>query len=266
MFFGFSNQPNRKGPPVVKKKMKPMSFGMGFSSNFGNPGKTKRKKNSINKGDWDRDGVTNMFDCRPFNHKKQDFIYGWQKPVNGKIIPAEKGESIKYGGRGSGHSGTGLYGYSTPQRAMKDKHVYGAERDLYSIEIKKPFKPNSAKAQKKYTEGWNNADFHDTLKDVKNQELTDENKAWIVERLDAYGIETTPEKIQRARDISDEKEINPANIILGDEGYDGIIYPEDDEIMDTHWGGSVKFEEEDVDENSPKIVKINQPGEVDDNK
>lgn len=73
MFFGFSNQPKRGGPPVVKRKAKPMSFGMGFGSNFGNPGKTKLRKNSMNKGDWDRDGVSNMFDCRPMNFRKQDY-------------------------------------------------------------------------------------------------------------------------------------------------------------------------------------------------
>ena len=84
MFFGFSNQPKRRGPPVVKKKMQPMSFGMGFSSNFGNPGKTKRKKNSMNKGDWDRDGVTNMFDCRPLNFRQQDFKRN-QESFNKKI-------------------------------------------------------------------------------------------------------------------------------------------------------------------------------------
>ena len=73
MFFGFSNQPKRRGPPVVKQKMQPMSFSGMLSGNLsmGNPGQTKSKKNSMNKGDWDRDGVGNMFDCRPFNFRKQ---------------------------------------------------------------------------------------------------------------------------------------------------------------------------------------------------
>jgi len=73
MFFGISNQPKRRGPPVVKKQVQPMNFsGVLGRTNMANPGFNKKKKGSMNKGDWDRDGVGNMRDCRPFNFMKQD--------------------------------------------------------------------------------------------------------------------------------------------------------------------------------------------------
>ena len=35
-------------------------------------GFNNKKRSSISNGDWDRDGVKNMKDCSPFDHKKQD--------------------------------------------------------------------------------------------------------------------------------------------------------------------------------------------------
>jgi len=205
-------------------------------------------------GDKDKDGVKNMFDCKPLDKKRQDFIYGWQTAVNKKIIPAEKGMSVRYGGRGSGHSGTGLYGYSTKEKALKEKSVYEDERSLYKIEIKKPFKPNSDEAERRFSPGWNNADFHATLRDIKNEDLDNEVVEKIKEKLDAYGLKKTSEQIRNAREISDKKEINPANIIIGEEGYDGVIYEEGD-LMDSHYGGSVKFEEKDIDESEVEKIE-----------
>ena len=36
------------------------------------PGFNRRKRSSVSKGDWDRDGVRNRKDCEPLNWKKQD--------------------------------------------------------------------------------------------------------------------------------------------------------------------------------------------------
>jgi len=36
------------------------------------PGFNRRKRGSVNKGDWDRDGVTNLKDCDAMNFRKQD--------------------------------------------------------------------------------------------------------------------------------------------------------------------------------------------------
>ena len=35
------------------------------------PGFNRKKKGSISKGDWDRDGVKNRKDCEPLNFRKQ---------------------------------------------------------------------------------------------------------------------------------------------------------------------------------------------------
>jgi len=36
------------------------------------PGFSNKKRNSISKGDFDRDGVSNRKDCEPLNFRKQD--------------------------------------------------------------------------------------------------------------------------------------------------------------------------------------------------
>ena len=36
------------------------------------PGFNNKKRSSVSRGDWDRDGVTNLKDCNAMNWKKQD--------------------------------------------------------------------------------------------------------------------------------------------------------------------------------------------------
>ena len=36
------------------------------------PGFNNKKRSTISRGDWDRDGVSNRKDCEPLNFKKQD--------------------------------------------------------------------------------------------------------------------------------------------------------------------------------------------------
>jgi len=246
--------PNKENVRTLLNQFKEISSKKDSNLNWA---EAKRKYPNLKpNADTDRDGVSNRFDCRPLNRNRQDLIYGWQNPVEGKIIPAEKGRSVRYGGRGTGHSGTGVYGYASKEKAMKDKHVYaGEDRSLYAIEIKKPFKPGNASTQKnEYYRGGRPVDFHDTLRSIKNEELTEKKVKEIIGELETYGIKKTAADIKRARKVSDEKEINPANIILGEEGYDGVIY--EDKIMDSHYGGSVKFQEEDLDEK--KLIKVDE--------
>jgi len=63
--------------------------GYGFA---GMAGFNNRKKGSISNGDWDRDGVKNKKDCKPFDYKKQDTCsrcgISYAKADGGKIKSA----------------------------------------------------------------------------------------------------------------------------------------------------------------------------------
>jgi len=216
-------------------------------------------------GDADRDGVKNRFDCRPFDRKKQGWVhlngkrvyraFSWQKKEK-KVYPSEKARVLGYQGRGTGHFGTGVYAYPTKRKALQQRETYsdrGAREKasgLLRVDIEKPLVVKRGREDRGLIGG---VSFHDALRDIQRinpktrmiEGYKDEPISKIQEKFEEQGIrDVTEDELIEANKEWEKTGVQPANIILEKRGYGGIV-PEDED-MDTHTYGAVKFEREEV--------------------
>lgn len=255
--------------------------------NFFGPSRTaKVKVKSWNTfklfADSDRDGVANVFDCKPHNKRKQDVIYSIQRK-QGIIHPSEKQKDY---GRGTGHFGTGIYGFQSKEKAravMKDKDYHYARSGgnvVAKIEIKKPLIIKGG-----HDEGM---EFHDAMRDIRRlkkitsgpmkgrvrivspydsrtQTIGDDPRR-IIRQLEAQGVKgVTIKELVRAKKIKEETGISPANTVLGRRGFTGVIPPKE---LDNLSYGAVKFKhkivplEEDHEDKSETLKALDEPTEA----
>jgi len=222
-------------------------------------------KNVIDKG-----GSTFELTRENFEKKYPDkeTIYSWQADEE-KIYPSERGKfydgkHFAYRGRGTGHHGTGIYGYKRKHIAKAANSPDRLSGEMYpgskliKVEVKKPLRVKGT------YEGF---DFHAALRDI---ERIDPKKKKIVSQYGEKELDTIKEQFRKQgiSDVTDEELIQAdkewektgvkqANIILKKRGYGGIV-PES-ESLDTHEYGAIKFEEDEVPMSDFEEVDLDEP-------
>jgi hypothetical protein len=178
-------------------------------------------------------------------------IYSWQKEDE-YVHPSEyKGKG--YYGRGTGHFGTGNYGYITKERALAGKHIYENRQGkpiLLKMDIVNPLIVKDT-GEKEHG-GLSGDNFHQALKEIERinpktkkieerflettYERSPDEIIKAFEKQGVYGV--TVDELIKANKHWKRTGEKQANYILRKRGYGGIYPPED---LNTHAYGAIKF-------------------------
>lgn len=204
---------------------------------------TKKQRVAIKRNPWadsDRDGVINGLDCAPRNKKKHmPYMYSYRHADESDNPRVAEAQEKMDEGRGTGWTGTGVYGYASIRNALAQKEGWRRSepepRTLKRIWVDNPKEFDTDEQYNSYMDA---SKAHSTASYYPD---SDEREKYIEEAKNRYnraGIAASREDVVKSLDESRGQEEQPVNFLMRRKGYDGVFASSG---QDRYKYGSIKF-------------------------